>query len=380
MKVAILGPYPLNNNLKSVNGGVQAVVVNMVKGLSRFKDLDIHIVTASPCLDRDIDIIYTGVHVHAVVLDKRFGNITLYWNTRKRISGKIKEIRPDLVHTHMFGYYTLAALNSGYKRIIVSTHGISNKNWGVSCGILERVRRYLQDYTYIRCANKAENIIMNSPYARKSLSGINKKKVYGLNNPVSDLFFDIDKGGEEEGRILFVGNVCEAKGIMTLLRSLNLLRRSLGRVQFMIAGRIMDRAFYSKAVRFIRENGLDRFVNFLGHLDEDRLKEEYRKAAVFVFPSQQDVAPLAVLQAMAMGKAIVASRVGGIPYIIDDNINGFLIENNDYTALADKISFFLNDSGLRKRFGLKAQKKVSRDCRISVVTDRLYEIYKEIAG
>lgn len=378
MRLAIIGPYSIDGDTNKISGGVQAVIVNMIKGLSRFKDLDIHVVTASFFIDRERDSVCDGIKVHAVPLDRRFGNATLYSSTRKMLCKKIQDLRPDLVHTHMFGYYTLASLDSGHRKVIISTHGISNSNWGLSYGIIEKVRRYMQDYIYIRCANKVENIIINSPFAKEALSGFDRKRIYELNNPVSDIFFNIDNSIEEEQRILFVGNISEAKGVMTILQALNIVKERFEKIRFMIAGDVTDDDFYHRMRRFIKENGLERFVNFLGHLDDDKLKEEYRRASVFVFPSQQDVAPLAVLQAMAAGKAIVASRVGGIPYMVDDGINGFLIEKKDHSALAEKIGLFIKDDTLRRKLGLNAQKKISDDYRINTVADRLYSIYQDM--
>jgi len=165
---------------------------------------------------------------------------------------------------------------------------------------------------------------------------------------------------------------------MTILQALNIMKKRFEKIKFMIAGNTVDRDFYYRATRFIKENGLGRFVDFLGHLDDNKLKEEYRRASIFIFPSQEDVAPLAVLQAMAAGKAIVASRVGGIPYIIDDGINGFLIEKQDHHALAEKIDLFIKDDNLRRMLGFNAQKKISDDYRINTVADRLYKIYQDI--
>lgn len=377
MKLAILGPYPVDSSNNSINGGVQAVIVNMVKGISRFKDLDIHIITANPGISDNLDFISDGIHVHAVHLDKRFGNITLYSNTRKRLRDKIRILKPDLVHTHMFGYYTLAALDSGHKKVIVSTHGISNSNWGISYNIIEKIRRYLQDYIYIKCVNGSRDIIINSPFARTCLAGFKKMKIYELNNPVSDVFFDIDNRSAEEQRILFAGHVCESKGITTLLHAMNILKKSFGQVRLMIAGDIADQDYYSRIKRFIEERGLAGSVNFLGHLNDAELLEEYRKASIFAFPSQQDVAPLALLQAMAAGKAIVTTLVGGIPYIIDDGVNGFLIQKKAFSALADKISLLIKDRRLLRRMGDNAREKVSSNYRISTVSEGLYKIYGE---
>ena len=69
-----------------------------------------------------------------------------------------------------------------------------------------------------------------------------------------------------------------------------------------------------------------------------------------------------------------------IPYLIKDSINGFLIQSGDFNSLAEKVALFVKDRELRRRLGLNAQKKVFDNNRIDIVTDRLYAIYKDVAG
>jgi len=379
MRLAMLGPYPTDLDTNKIRGGVQAVIVNMVKGLTRFKGLEIHIITAGHEAEEEKDFIINGVRVYTVPLDKRYGNITFYSNTRKRICKKIKIIKPDIVHTHMFGYYTLAGLDSGHKKVVVSTHGISNSNWhSPPSSFAEMIRFCSQDYIYNKCAKRAKRIIVNSGYTKEHLVKFRKTNLFELNNPVSSSFFDIDNNAEENGRIFFAGYICDAKGVMTILEALSILKKTHSSLALNLAGNIEDNNFYMKAVEYIKNNKLEGCVNFLGQVNEDRLKDEYRKASVFAFPSKQDVAPVSVLQAMACGKAIVASNVGGIPYIIDNGVNGFLVNKMDSVALAEKISLFLKDGKLRKDMGSRAREKALRDCRIEAVTDKLYKIYKEV--
>lgn len=378
MRLAMLGPYPADLNANKISGGVQAVIVNMVKGLARFKDMEIHVVTADPDALKEKDFTVNGIKVYTVPLDKRFGNITFYANTRKRISRKIDYIKPDIVHTHMFGYYTLASLDTGHKKVIVSTHGISNIYWHKPAGLIEMIRYGFQGHVYNKCARKAKRIIVNSPYTKRHLAGFKKTGLYELNNPVSSSFFDIDNNAEEKGRILFAGYICEEKGVMTIMEAFSALKKTRGQLTLDLVGKIVDDDFYMKACRFVKANKLEGSVRFLGQLNENDLMDEYRRASVFVFPSKQDVAPLSVLQAMASSKAIAASDVGGIPYILDNGINGFLVDKDDSQALADKISLFLNDEALAREFGSRAREKVFRDHRIDVVTDRLYKIYREV--
>jgi len=375
MKLAILGPYPDKVDVKDIRGGVEAVVVNMVKGLSRFKDLEINIITASHDVDREMNFSINGINVHVVPADKRLGNIRLYSNTRSMIRKKLNEIKPDLVHSHSLGYYTLAALDNKQKRLVVSTHGFADINYGLKANIMGIFSSYMSG----KCKKGANNIIVNSPYAKKYLSRFGNKNFYELNNPVSDDFFDIDRDSEEEGRLLFVGNVSRAKGATVLLKALSILKEKFSGIRLRIAGQIREDEFYSQLIGFIKEKGLGEAIQFLGQLNEAELKEEYEKASIFAFPSQQDVAPLALLQAMAAGKGIVATRVGGIPYIIDDGKNGFLIDPKDFNALADKITILMKDHELCRRFGLNAQRKINEEYRIDTITNKLYKIYREVA-
>ncbi|MEK6733182.1 MAG: glycosyltransferase family 4 protein [Candidatus Omnitrophota bacterium] len=380
MRIAILGPYPIDGEINNIYGGVQAVVVNMIKGLSRFQGLEIHVIAASGSIKKNKDFILKGIHIHGIPIDRKFGNITFYARTRKMICKKITGVNPDLIHSHMFGYYTLAGLDSGHKNIVVSTHGLSNAAWNKKAGFLEKIRYDLQDRIYMKCFRGSDKIIVNSPYTVESLSGVKKFKIYELNNPVSDIFFTSNNAPEEEKRILFVGNICQAKGIMVILESLNVLRNTVEGISVKLAGPIVDKNFYIKTVNYIKENGLGEYVTFLGSLNDYELKKEYEKASIFAFPSYQDVAPVALLQAMAAGKAIVASSIGGIPYIIDDSVNGFLIKPGDADSLAEKIILFIKDAGLRRELGANAHKKVSENNRIDIVTDNLYRIYQEVAG
>ena len=381
MKLAMICPYPVDGDTNKIIGGVQAVAVNMIKGLSGFRDLDIHIVTANFSINKQRSFSFHGINLHIVPLDKRFGNITLYARTRKMLTRKIDELAPDVIHSHMFGYYTLAALNSKYsEKTIVSTHGISDSNWGIRCCLKEKIRRHLQDYIYVCCARRSRRLIINSPFTRVALAGFGKKIIYELKNPISDLFFITDNRFLEDRRILFVGNVSNAKGIDTLLDSMALIKPEFSRLKLIIAGDFQDEGFRRKMFGFIKEHVLNDAVDFLGHISDERLRDEYVKASVFVLPTQQDVAPLAMLQAMAGGKAVVVSRVGGLPYIINDGINGLLIEKRDSKGLAEKLSLLLKDNMLRKTLGDNARKSIGNDYRITNVSKALYSIYREIAN
>jgi len=378
MKIAILGPYPPDGEMNNIHGGVQAVVVNMIKGFLKFKDLEIHVVTTVGDISEESDFVSEGISVHAVSIDKRFGNITGYIRTRRKICRKIQDIAPDIVHSHGLSYYTLAGMDSGCKNLVVSTHGLPDVIWRRKTGLVGNIRSIMQYRAYLKCLRGCRHVIANSPYAIDNISGTNGFKIHRVDNPVSDIFFNDSERPEEEKSILFAGNMCSAKGIMTMLDAIDKLRAREKGAMLRLAGPVTEKSFYKKAAKRIKEKGLGPSVSFLGHLSDEELKKEYDRASVFIFPSYQDVAPVALLQAMAAGKAIVASDVGGIKYMIEDGVNGFLIKPGDYEGLARKIFLLIKDGDLRKSFGMKARQKALENNSISISAGKLCSIYKEI--
>ena len=96
----------------------------------------------------------------------------------------------------------------------------------------------------------------------------------------------------------------------------------------------------------IQREGLDDVVSLLGALDTGRLQEEYRAAAVVALPSRQEAAPMAIIEAMASGIPVLASRVGGIPYLVSDGVTGRLAPPGDPAAWAAALSDLLSTPAL----------------------------------
>jgi glycosyltransferase involved in cell wall biosynthesis len=120
--------------------------------------------------------------------------------------------------------------------------------------------------------------------------------------------------------------------------------------------------------------GLENNVSFLGFIRGDE-RFSYIKAAKFlVLPSFWEVLPIVVLEGMACGKAIVASNVGGIPYLIEDGVNGYLIKPGDAQNLAEKIILLLENGENLFDMGQESLNKVQafRWEKIAAETSRVY--------
>jgi glycosyltransferase involved in cell wall biosynthesis len=117
----------------------------------------------------------------------------------------------------------------------------------------------------------------------------------------------------------------------------------------------------------------------LGFVSQEQLSRLYQRSAVVVLASQMEGLPNVVLEAMAHGKTVVATPVGGIPTVIEDGRTGFLVPVGDHVALRDAIERALSDPGLRRRVGQAARKRVSDYCSWERVTAKTLQVYAAAA-
>ena len=119
-------------------------------------------------------------------------------------------------------------------------------------------------------------------------------------------------------------------------------------------------------------------VNYLGSVSYDKIKAHISSAAVCVFPTFAEALPVSWIEAMALKKAIVASDIGWATEVIDDGINGFLVNPKNHKEYADKVLELLGNKELRNRFGIEARKKVEQKFSVEVVAKQSIDFYNDI--
>jgi len=163
---------------------------------------------------------------------------------------------------------------------------------------------------------------------------------------------DVDPAVEGDGSVLFAGRLVEVKGVRTLLEAWRRSKaRKRSRLRIAGAGPLRP-----EVLRFVAEHGLCE-VELLGPLSPRELDERMSASSVVVIPSQwYENCPLVVLEAQARGRCVVASRIGGIPELVEDGVSGLLVPPGDESALALAIDRAIDDSGLRARLGRQARR------------------------
>jgi glycosyltransferase involved in cell wall biosynthesis len=178
--------------------------------------------------------------------------------------------------------------------------------------------------------------------------------------------------------ILFVGGLDKAhyfKGVDVLLKAASQL--SIINYQLSIIGDGDMRAYYEKLVL---ELGIADRVNFVGNVDNEGLAEYYLNSDVLVLPSinQGEAFGLVLLEAMASGKPVIASRLPGVRSVFEDGKQGFLVKPGDILDLAEKLKIILNDSSLAQMMGKAGRKLVEEKYTWEKVGERLDDIYRNL--
>lgn len=118
-------------------------------------------------------------------------------------------------------------------------------------------------------------------------------------------------------------------------------------------------------------------IQWRGWLGDEEREAALREAAIFVLPSTSEGLPMALLEAMAWGRAIVATEVGGVPEVLGDGEEGLLVAPSDPPALAAALARLAGDAGLRARLASAARERAGR-LNAEEVTDRLDGVYREL--
>lgn len=199
-------------------------------------------------------------------------------------------------------------------------------------------------------------VIVNSQAVRAELTEreVSQDKISVIPNGVDLDRFRPGDQSPDPLQILFAGRLIPQKGPDVLLRAFGAVLRRHPDATLTIAGDGTQRLYLERLARFL---GLRQRVRFLGWQSPGQLAELYRDCAVLAVPSLYEPFGLVALEAMASGRPVVVSRVGGLAEIVEDEISGFAVEPGDHLDLATRLAALLSDPGLARAMGRAARRR-----------------------
>lgn len=279
----------------------------------------------------------------------------------------------DIVHTHHLRsapsrLATVVAAAAGQHRV-TTDHGLGGGGW---CGLLPAlVERFLTVSQF-----SADNLA--APTTRTRV-------IYGGADPER---FRPEPHGPDAARagVLFLGRLTPHKGVDRLLRALP----DGASLTVVGSGGHDPRPPERDYPALLRRLAAGKRVRFTGSVADAELPELYRRAAVFVLPTVErtcygravpvtELLGLSVLEAMASGTPVVASRTGGLPEVVRHGETGFLVTPGDTDELRERIEVLLRDRSLARRMGRAARATVLERFTWDLTAQRCLDAYAELS-
>jgi glycosyltransferase involved in cell wall biosynthesis len=129
---------------------------------------------------------------------------------------------------------------------------------------------------------------------------------------------------------------------------------------------------------YVAKHQLGDSVEFMGHLSESQVLDAFQQMSVLLLTSDLETSPMVVEQAMASGKPVVATAVGGVPYLVDHGRTGLLVPPNDPVQLAQALVTLARDPDLRLRMGEAARREALKRFQTDAVAGDMNAMYQNI--
>lgn len=322
---------------------------------------------------------------------------------KKLMTKALEEFKPDIVHINNFQRQLSASIIDAIKEknipIVMTAHDLNPicpasvmlydgqicedcmKNGYMSCikkscikdsraksliGVLE-----YEFYKLKKVWSKIDTIITPSEFLKTKLkeNGINNQNIVAIHNFVNETNTNDCTIGDYA---LYVGRLSAEKGILNLLEAIN----KVDNAKLVIAGDGPER---ESIETYIKENHLENRISLVGYQNQEGVKQFIKNSKFVIVPSiWYENCPYSILETMEIGKPVIASKIGGIPELIKNDINGFLYPYDNIDALADCISKLFGDEQLIANMSSNAKNLFKTNYTAEVYYNKIISVYNQL--
>lgn len=260
-----------------------------------------------------------------------------------------RSIRIVHIHTASYNSFKRSALfifiAKFFKRkVVIHIHGGGFKEY------------YEKNTSFVRRnLLKCDTIVALTGYWKEYFNGLGFENVAIVPNIVDSLVVQDRKYNDGKIHILYLGLITKAKGIYDLLDVINEYKTEFeNKITLHVGGNGETTTIQN----IIKEQNLSDIVKFEGWVSGEKKVELLNNTDIFILPSYTEGLPISILEAMSYKLPVISTPVGGIPEVVKDGENGFLITPGDKGALYNAIIKLVADKRLRVDMGEKSYKKV----------------------
>jgi glycosyltransferase involved in cell wall biosynthesis len=192
----------------------------------------------------------------------------------------------------------------------------------------------------------------------------------------------VNSGGRTASQnkiVLCAARIHPRKNQLAVVRAIPRILHVHPEVKFVFTGPIDDPAYLSLMRKFIEDNQLSEQVEITGEISQESLYQLYHKATIFVFPTLYEIQPVALLEAMAFGLPVIASRIGPIEDVVNlEKGSAILVDPNNIEEIADSVIRLLGDEPLRQELSAKGKKLVSQGFSYEQIAKEMLRVYEKV--
>ncbi|HZQ07703.1 MAG TPA: glycosyltransferase family 4 protein [Anaerolineae bacterium] len=379
MRVAIVGDYPLNPN--RMRGGVEAAFAYLVRELACIQGLDLHVLTlGDPGYLRAVQANLPSVTFHVLPPFRRLEFARNFRSYQAMLNCELKKIQPDLVHAQGATDHAYVALRSRYPTVI-TVHGVQGEDSRYQPSLHQRARKWVYSQLIERHnLSHTRHLIALSRYVTQYFAHVIHPDtcVYYIPNAIDDSFFKLSSARRSK-TVLYAGRLIQRKGAVDLVRAFAGVVNRMPEAQLRFAGEYTSEPQYVAQVQEqVRAANLQAHVHFLGELSENQVLQEFAHCDALVLPSHQETTPMVIAQAMAAGKPVIATPVGGVPEMIEDGKTGIVVPRGDVHQLTGALFQILGDDARRVKMGRAARLYAQENYHAAAVARKTFSAYQRV--
>jgi glycosyltransferase involved in cell wall biosynthesis len=371
--IAIATNYPYDG--RSFTGGVESATAGLLESLAAYAgEFSFHILALTREIPASRVEERQGMTFHFIAIPSQWYAQPHLVPNVLRARAEISRIRPDLVHCQDNMALAVGAVWAGCKKRVFTVHGIKSveaqlwqgaEYWSHQMDAL--IERWVR--------SRFEHVITVSPYVTRFLP--RDVKTHEIPNAVPRIFFCPDENLRDHRMLLFVGSLTRLKRPLDVIRVFERVKAQNDMVSLSIIGAFEDRAYQDEMKQYISKQGI-KDVFFLGPMKQAEVALFMRRAAALVLTSVQENSPMVIAEAMAGGLPVIASKVGGVPAMVDDEKDGLLFESGDVHSAAEAVIRLLKDQNLRGDLARNGRRKAETMFSPEVVARKTVELYNAL--
>ena len=345
----------------SKRAGAEVFFFSLCKELSQSKEIELSIISLYNNVDSSFDELRTLSNCHFYTCDKKKG---VDFRAAKKFRKIIKKINPTIIHTHrsiLPTYFLAFGLAKRKWKIVHTLHSIPSKECSKTTNILRKPFIRKKMLAFVGISKTISSLFLDA----------NKKaKIVTINNGVID--FDYDKNQQKIYDFISIGRFASVKNHKMLFDVFNMVWKKHQNIKLICLG---DGELFDESKKYI--SSLPCFKNIFLIGATSNVGCYLSSSKVFVMSSIYEGNPISILEALHCGLPIVAPNVGGIPDVIDNNVNGILYPVCDYQGMYDSMHKLLIDGEFYNKM-VMYNKQHSNDFSIHECSKKYIDFFYEI--